>query len=114
MITQINHQFNNNTLNTLTLAESVYAHDFEIMSGSLLLACLAIFNGNFCVVVSNIMKCTPCHISSQIKPIENMFFVWLFRMVKGLSPVTRNLYYQSARGNRSGAVRYFPEAVRPR
>ena len=35
-------------------------------------------------------------------------------MVKGLSPVTRNLCCQSARGNRSGAVRYFPEAVRPR
>ena len=34
--------------------------------------------------------------------------------VKGLSPVTRNLCCQSARGNRSGAVRYFPEAVRPR
>ena len=35
-------------------------------------------------------------------------------IVKGLSPVTRNLCCQSARGNRSGAVRYFPEAVRPR
>ena len=35
-------------------------------------------------------------------------------LVKGLSPVTRNLCCQSARGNRSGAVRYFPEAVRPR
>ena len=35
-------------------------------------------------------------------------------MFKGLSPVTRNLCCQSARGNRSGAVRYFPEAVRPR
>ena len=34
--------------------------------------------------------------------------------LKGLSPVTRNLCCQSARGNRSGAVRYFPEAVRPR
>ena len=39
---------------------------------------------------------------------------WLSGMIKGLSPVTRNLYCQSARGNRSGAVRYFPEAVRPR
>ena len=35
-------------------------------------------------------------------------------LIKGLSPVTRNLCCQSARGNRSGAVRYFPEAVRPR
>ena len=35
-------------------------------------------------------------------------------IIKGLSPVTRNLCCQSARGNRSGAVRYFPEAVRPR
>ena len=35
-------------------------------------------------------------------------------LFKGLSPVTRNLCCQSARGNRSGAVRYFPEAVRPR
>ena len=30
-------------------------------------------------------------------------------LIKGLSPVTRNLCCQSARGNRSGAVRYFPE-----
>ena len=35
------------------------------------------------------------------------------QIFKGLSPVTRNLCCQSARGNRSGAVRYFPEAVRP-
>ena len=28
-------------------------------------------------------------------------------------PVTRNLCCQSARGNQSGAIRYFPEAVRP-
>ena len=34
-------------------------------------------------------------------------------LFKGLSPVTWNLCCQSAQGNRSGAVRYFPEAVRP-
>ena len=34
-------------------------------------------------------------------------------LLKGLSPVTRNFWCQSAQGNRSGAVRYFPEAVRP-
>ena len=41
-------------------------------------------------------------------------FEILHTLFKGLSPVTRNLCCQSARGNRSGAVRYFPEAVRPR
>ena len=40
-------------------------------------------------------------------------YVWWF-MIKGSSPVTRNLWCQSAPGNQSGAVRHFPEAVRPR
>ena len=43
-----------------------------------------------------------------------MVWCWMLDQIKGLSPVTRNLCCQSARGNRSGAVRYFPEAVRPR
>ena len=61
----------------------------------------------------------------QIEQCTNLFSVSLSYIswsitgygtssIKGLSPVTRNLCCQSARGNRSGAVRYFPEAVRPR
>ena len=39
--------FNNNTVVT----ELVFVHDFEIMSGFIVLACLAILNGNFWAAV---------------------------------------------------------------
>ena len=33
------------------MTELVYVHDFEIMSGFIVLACLAILNGNFWAAV---------------------------------------------------------------
>ena len=58
--------------------------------------------------------CAPAILRIWQEAHYEQYWTAVMVLVKGLSPVTRNLCCQSARGNRSGAVRYFPEAVRPR
>ena len=67
--------------------------------------------------ISCSQKNAPCIVPWHLQASRPFWWytIWCPEFwIKGFSPVTRNLCCQSARGNRSGAVRYFPEAVGPR
>ena len=92
-----------------------FFHKADICCSGLCFTLLCISRGSLCglCVVFHLLLPTAPFAKRRVRTVISYNFLgFVWDIIKGLSPVTKNVCCQSARGNRSGAIRYFPEAVR--